>query len=101
MSSVAILWLFAVFGGICGLYVSLIGFAITSIGICLLVGLVSTFAGGPFTPLLLLGAFIAQQVGYSLAVVGRGIALHVWRLRMHPRENAAKAELHADRDQFL
>nr|WP_254803888.1 hypothetical protein [Methylobacterium sp.]USU34672.1 hypothetical protein NG677_23955 [Methylobacterium sp.] len=98
MSSITALAIFALFGGICGFYLSVVGFAITAIGVCLLVGIVSALLGGPYTPLLLFGTFITQQVGFFVSVMGRAVAAHIQRLRAHPSDSAAAAELRSEQD---
>lgn len=100
MSAMTTLMLFAVFGVVCGFYLSIVGFAVTSIGICLVVGLASAILGGPFTPLLIFEAFVAQQVGFFIAVAGRAIALHLSRLRAQSSDSPAEAEFQAERDQL-
>ncbi len=98
MNSITMLVLFAAFGGVCGFYLSVVGFAITSAAICLLVGLASAVLGGPFAPLLLLGAFFAQQVGFFVAVIARAVVLHVLRLRARPQAGAAESEFRTGGD---
>ncbi|MET0259326.1 MAG: hypothetical protein ABW179_12180 [Methylobacterium sp.] len=98
MGSITMLMLFAIFGGICGFYLSVVGFAITALGICLLVGAVSAAFEGPFTPLLLLALFVAQQVGFFLAMIGRAIAARGLRLRARPDDGIAAAEFRGERD---
>lgn len=98
MSSITMLMLFAVFGGICGFYLSVVGFAITAVSICLLVGLLSAAFQGPFTATLLLALFVAQQVGFFLSLVGRALGTHVARLRARREDSIAVTELRGERD---
>jgi len=98
MGSITMLMLFAIFGGMCGFYLSAVGFAITAFGICLLVGAVSAAFGGPFTALFLLGLFVAQQVGFFLALIGRALATHLMRLRARPQDSIAAAEFRGEQD---
>lgn len=100
MSSVAILSLFAIFGAVSGFYLSVVGFAVTCLSVCLVVGLASAVFGGPFTAWLLFGAFLAQQVGFFLAVTGRAFCLRLLRIRDQRGESSAKAEFQAERDRI-
>ncbi|MBB2964902.1 hypothetical protein [Methylobacterium sp. R2-1] len=74
MGTFAMLAFFTAFGCVCGFYVSVVGFAVTSLGIALLLGLTNPLFSGPFTFGFLVLAVVAQQTGYGLAVVGRGAA---------------------------
>lgn len=98
MSAGAMLTLFAIFGCVCGFYLTVVGFAVTSIGIAVLLGIVNPVFVGPFTPGFLVLAFFAQQMGYGLTVIGRGVAQSISR-RREASHSASRADFSAERDQ--
>ncbi|MDR7039879.1 putative membrane protein [Methylobacterium sp. BE186] len=73
--------LFAVFGALCGLWLSVVGVAFTTLGLIVVCGLASYVFNGPLTPLLLLGCALSLQVGYVLTVALRSLVLHMRRVR--------------------
>lgn len=101
MSVFEMLTLFAIFGCVCGFYLSVVGFAVTSLAIAIMLGLINPLFGGPFTPGFLVLAFVTQQVAYGLAVAGRSIAHHHARRREAPPVSIddRQAGLPAERDQ--
>lgn len=87
MGTVGTWALFAVFGGVCALYVSVVGFVLSALAIVLLLGLVSLLFGGVFTVWTLVIAFVALQVGYFVGLIGSTLFRHVSRLSAKdPRE---------------
>lgn len=66
--------LFAAFGIICGVYLSVVGFVVTSVVIFGFLGVLSAVMGGALTPSFLFFAFISAQVGYFLALMGFALA---------------------------
>ncbi len=79
MVTTGVLGLFALFGLVCGVYVSVVGFAVTAVAIVAVLGLVAAFVGGPFGGWMPAGAFVAMQVGYFLCLVGTAVIGHVRR----------------------
>ncbi|WP_091969291.1 hypothetical protein [Methylobacterium gossipiicola] len=95
MSSFAMLAFFAAFGCVCGFYVSVVGFTVTSLAVALLLGLTNPLFAGPFTLGFLVLAVIAQQTGYGLTVVGQGF---VQRRQSFARPDAPHRESERDRE---
>lgn len=62
--------LFAAFGCLCGLWLSIIGFAFTSIALVSIWGAVSYASGDANTLKLLLWSTLGMQVGYVAALGG-------------------------------
>ncbi|GJE31714.1 hypothetical protein [Methylobacterium oxalidis] len=88
--------LFAIFGALCGLWLSVVGIAVTTVGLVAVCGLASYLLGGPFTPLLLLGCAVSLQVGYFLTLAVKSVVLHVRRMRAAGktvRKDQAPAEI--------
>lgn len=95
LSSFAMLAFFAAFGCVCGFYVSVVGFAVTSLAVSVLLGVTNPLFAGPFTLGFLVLAFVAQQVGYGLTVVARGIAQDRRRPAL---PDAPRREMERDRE---
>ncbi|MEA1832101.1 hypothetical protein U8607_08395 [Methylobacterium durans] len=73
--------LFAIFGALCGLWLTVVGIAVTTVGLIAICGLASYLLGGPLTPMLLLWCAIALQAGYFVTLACKTIVLHVRRMR--------------------
>lgn len=93
-----VLALFAAFGMVSGFYVSVVGFVITSVVVIAVVAAASAVMGSPFTIGSLILFYVMMQVGFFLAVVGRGLGGHVVRLRASRVMGSAKSEFEAKHD---
>ena len=89
--------LFALFGGICGVYVSVVGFAVTAAAIVLLLGSINSLIHGPFHLPVLLLAFVVLQVGYFASAVGGQLILNGLRGRTRAAKGT-EPELRVKRD---
>lgn len=87
METTGVLALFGVFGVVCGLYVSIVGFAVTALVFALLLTLVAYVVGGLLGGWMPALAFLAMQVGYVLCLVGTALAIHVRGL---PKDDARR-----------
>ncbi|SFK33205.1 hypothetical protein [Methylorubrum salsuginis] len=100
MGSITIWALFALFGGICARYVSVIGFALTAVGIIALLAVTNALTeGGPFGAGRLVGGFVALQVGYFTGLVVLALTRHVARLvSKKDLRQVEKGDLHIHHD---
>lgn len=95
METTGVLGLFALFGLVCGVYVSVVGFAVTAVAIASVLGLVAVFIGGPLGGWMPAAAFVAMQVGYFLCLVGTALIDHVRRLSTRdPRRTERDLHIH-------
>ena len=93
METTGVLGLFALFGLVCGVYVSVVGFAVTAVAILVLLALVAVFVGGPLGGWMPAAAFVAMQVGYFLCLAGTALLAYVRRLSA-PDPRRAERDLH-------
>lgn len=100
MGSITIWALFALFGGICARYVSVIGFALTAVGIIALLAVTSAMTGGnTFGTGMLIGGFVALQVGYFAGLIALALTRHVARLLFKKDlRRVEKGDLHIHHD---
>ncbi|UMY16000.1 hypothetical protein MMB17_14825 [Methylobacterium organophilum] len=97
MGTIGLWGLFAVFGAICGWYVSVVGFILTGLLVILAIGAVNFLLSGPLTALMLVGAFVALQVGYFVSVILNALVGHFTRLSTKdPRQ--VEGDLHMKHD---
>ena len=69
------------FGAVCGIYLSFVGFAIVSMVTTATIWVLSSILGGVYGFGAIFGAFVIMQIAYGLSVIGRGLFLHIARLR--------------------
>ncbi|MCJ2010942.1 hypothetical protein [Methylobacterium sp. J-076] len=97
MGTTEILGLFAALGIVCGFYVTVVGFALTALAIVLVLAVAGAFVGGLFGGWMMVGAFVAMQVGYVACVAGSALVGHVRRLsQKDPRR--AETDLHINHE---
>jgi hypothetical protein len=97
MATIGIWALFAVFGAVSALYVTVVGFALSAVAAVALLGLFSAVAGAGLGVWTLGGSLIALQVGYVACIVAMAAIGHGSRL---PRKNPRRLEgdLHIKHD---
>ncbi|KQQ26418.1 hypothetical protein ASF53_21025 [Methylobacterium sp. Leaf123] len=100
MGTITIWALFALFGGVCARYVSVIGFVLTALGIVAFLALMNALTGSDtFGAGVLAGGFVALQVGYFVGLLALVLARHLARLLfkkdLRPVE---KGDLHIKHD---
>ncbi|MGC5781681.1 hypothetical protein [Methylobacterium sp. NFXW15] len=93
METTGVLALFGVFGVVCGLYVSVVGFAVTALAFALLLTLVAYLIGGLLGGWMPALAFLAMQVGYFLCLVGTALAIHVRGLPKDARRTTRRLHI--------
>ncbi|MFJ7438102.1 hypothetical protein ACIQW5_10645 [Methylorubrum thiocyanatum] len=100
MGTITMWAVFALFGGVCARYVSVIGFTLTAIGIVALLALTGALTGSEsFSAGMLLGGFVALQVGYFCGLVGLVLIRHTARLLFKKdMRRVEKADLHIHHD---
>lgn len=97
METMGVLTLFGLFGIVCGVYVSVVGFAVTALAIVAVIGIAAHFVGGPMGGWMPALAFVALQVGYVLCVVGTALIAHVRRLSLKDPRRTAR-DLHINHE---
>ncbi|MEG9502550.1 MAG: hypothetical protein MIN69_11935 [Methylorubrum extorquens] len=99
MGTITIWALFALFGGVCARYVSVIGFFLTALANVAFLVLMSVLTGsGTFGAGVLAGAFVAMQVGYFAGLVALALVRHVVRLSRKDPRRVEKGDLHIKHD---
>lgn len=81
--------LFAAFGVFCGFWLSIIGFAMTVIGLAVICAVMYSLLDGSSVAWLLISAVVALQLGYFIAIVLRALVVHVSR---SPSANATDSK---------
>lgn len=100
MGTITVWALFALFGGVCARYVSVIGFTLTALGIIALLAVMSALTGGDtFGVGALVGGFVALQVGYFAGLVTLVLVRHAMRLLFKKDlRRVEKSGLHINHD---
>lgn len=98
MSTIEILALFVVFGAICARYVSVVGFALTAILIAAVVAVIPLLFDAGVSVRMLIGTFIALQVGYFVGLVAAALFRHFSRLYAKDPRQVEDGKLHVHHD---
>lgn len=80
--------LFLAFGALCGLWLSVVGLLVTTVGLVFVCGLVSALVGWPLSPWMLFSSAVALQFGYFVSLATRIAVAHIVRLRLPKRDRA-------------
>lgn len=81
--------LFAAFGAFCGLWLSIVGFAITIVGLGVVCGTAGLLFGGSFTGLSIVYAIMALQLGYFASIAAMSLGKQILR---SPSDSAHKGD---------
>jgi hypothetical protein len=97
MGTIGIWALFVAFGAISALYVTVVGFAVSSVALVGLLGLFAALLGGGVTGWLLWGSLVALQVGYAACLVASAMIGQTWRAPVKDPP-PLKGDLHVNHD---
>lgn len=99
MGTITIWALFALFGGVCARYVSVIGFVLTALGIVAFLVVLNALTGSGFGAGMFAGAFVALQVGYFTGLIAIVLLRHAARLLFKKDlRRVEKGDLHIKHD---
>lgn len=97
MAHMQILALCVVFGGVCALYVTAVGFILSALVTVLILAGLNGFGEGLAGGWMLVGAFLALQGGYFLGIVGSALVSSV-SSAIARRAREPRADLHIDHE---
>lgn len=96
MGNIQIMALCAIFGGVCALYVSVVGFTVSAIAVIGVLIVFSRLAGGVYHAWAMVGAFVTLQAGYFICLVGLAV---FGRMRKTVKQaKSTKTDFHIDHD---